>query len=161
MDLLDRLLDHDRWASTTLLELCGDLTDEQLDRPFDIGHKTIRATLDHMIFNIAAWTGEMTGQPDSALVARADGSLPALADRHERAYAAFAGVARRIRDEDRLEETFIDEFGGEMTFGGAIIHVVLHNAEHRADVLHILQRLGIPDLPEIDHGLWDFKRRGL
>ena len=27
MDLLDRMLVHDRWANETLLELCRDLTD--------------------------------------------------------------------------------------------------------------------------------------
>jgi uncharacterized damage-inducible protein DinB len=48
-----------------------------------------------------------------------------------------------------------------MTFGGAILHVILHNAEHRTEVLHILERLGVPNLPEIDHALWDYKRRGL
>jgi len=47
-----------------------------------------------------------------------------------------------------------------MTFGGAIVHVVLHNAEHRTEALHILERVGAPDLPEVDHGLWDHERRG-
>jgi uncharacterized damage-inducible protein DinB len=47
-----------------------------------------------------------------------------------------------------------------VTFGGAILHVVLHNAEHRTEVLYMLERLGVADLPEIDHELWDFKRRG-
>jgi hypothetical protein len=48
-----------------------------------------------------------------------------------------------------------------MRFGGAIVHVILHNAEHRPEVLHILQRLGMAELPEVDHGLWDFVSRGL
>ena len=47
-----------------------------------------------------------------------------------------------------------------MTFGGAILHVVLHNEGHRVEALHVLQRLGVPDLREVDHGLWDFDRRG-
>ncbi|HEY7036700.1 MAG TPA: hypothetical protein VH482_35560 [Thermomicrobiales bacterium] len=44
--------------------------------------------------------------------------------------------------------------------GGAILHVPFYNTEHRTEALHILARLGVPDLPEVDHGLWDFKRRG-
>src|SRR5690349_13120004 len=63
MDLLDRLLEHDRWATTQLLELCRGLTDAQLDQPFDVGHRTLRATLDHQIPNLDFWTGLMTGQP--------------------------------------------------------------------------------------------------
>ena len=52
MDLLDRLLGHDHWATTQLLELSRGLTDEQLDRDFDIGHRTVRETFDHLIYNI-------------------------------------------------------------------------------------------------------------
>jgi uncharacterized damage-inducible protein DinB len=159
MDLLDRLLEHDRWATDQLLELSRDLTDAQLDQAFDIGHRTLRATFEHIIFNVEFWTGLMVGQPVDAQ--RDDRSLAALIDRHERSYAALATLARRVRDEQRLEDTFVDHFDTHMTFGGAIIHVVLHNAEHRSEALHILERLGVPDLPEVDHGLWDFTRRGL
>jgi hypothetical protein len=48
-----------------------------------------------------------------------------------------------------------------MTYGGAILHVILHDAEHRSEVVHILSRLEVSEIPEVDHGLWDFVRRGL
>jgi uncharacterized damage-inducible protein DinB len=158
MDLLDRLLDHDHWATLQLLDVSRGLTDAQLDQPFDIGHRTLRATFGHMIFNVEFWTAAMAGQPFDARPD--DGPPAALRERHERACAAFATLARRVRDEQRLDDTFVDHFGERMTFGGAILHVVLHDAEHRGEALHILDRLGVPDLPEVDHGLWDFKRRG-
>jgi uncharacterized damage-inducible protein DinB len=158
MDLLDRLLEHDQWSTDQLLDLSRGLTDEQLDQAFDIGHQTLRTTFEHMILNVAFWTGLMAGQPVDAQ--RDNRSLAALIDRHERSYAPFATLARRVRDDQRLDDTFVDHFDTHMTFGGAILHVVLHNAEHRTEVLHILERLGVPDLPEVDHGLWDFKRRG-
>ncbi|MBA2469663.1 MAG: DinB family protein, partial [Chloroflexia bacterium] len=66
MDVLDRLLGHDHWATVQLLELSRILTDEQLDQPFDIGHRTLRATFEHMIFNVEFWTGVMAGQPVDA-----------------------------------------------------------------------------------------------
>jgi hypothetical protein len=44
MELLDRLLEHDRWATAQLQELSRVLTDTQLDQPFDIGHQTVRVT---------------------------------------------------------------------------------------------------------------------
>ena len=159
MDLLDRLLEHDRWATDQLLDLSRGLTDAQLDQELDIGHRTVRATFEHMIFNVAFWTGLMVGQPVDAQ--GDDHSLAALIDRHERSFAAFATLARQVRDDQRLDDTFVDHFDTHMTFGGAILHVVLHNAEHRSEALHILERLGVPDLPEVDHGLWDFARRGL
>ena len=158
MDLLDRLLGHDHWATARLLDLSRGLTDAQLDQPFDVGHRTLRATFEHMIFNVEFWTASMAGRPVDAR--RNDRSLAALVDRHERSYATFAGFARRVRHEQRLDDTFVDHFGGRMTLGGAIIHVVLHDAEHRSEALHILERLGVPDLPEVDHGLWDQTARG-
>ena len=153
MDVLDRLLGHDDWATTQLLDLSRDLTDAQLDQAFDVGHRTLRATFEHMIFNVEAWTAEMAGQPIDRQ--RDNRSLAGLHGRHEAAFAAFAALARRVRDERRLDATFIDELGEPMTFGGAIVHVVLHDAEHRSDAQHILSRLGVPGLPEVDHALWD------
>ena len=161
MDLLDRLLEHDRWATTRLLELCRNLDDAQLDRPFDIGHRTLRATLDHQIPNLAVWTSLMPGEP--AAPRPGPGSLDQLIAEHERDYAAFARVARQMRDEARLDETFRDHYGLPMTYGGAILMVILHNEAHRAEIVHIFARLGVPELAEVevDHGLWDFVRRGV
>ena len=155
MDLLDRLLEHDRWATAQLLELSRGLTEAQLDQPFDIGHRTLRATFGHMIINVDFWTRLMTGQPFEG---EADNpSLAALIERHERDYATFAVLARRLRDEQRLDGTFVDHYAVDKTFGGTILHVVLHNAEHRTEAVHILERLGVPHVPEVDHGLWDYE----
>ncbi len=159
MDLLDRLLEHDRWATGQLLEVSRNLTDEQLVQTFDIGHGTLLATFGHMVFNVEVWTEAIIGEPVQAK--RSDDSLAELIERHTYALATFAAVARQMRDEQRLDDTFVDDFGAPMTYGGAMLHVILHEAEHRAEALHILQRLGVSDLPEIDHGLWDFVRRGL
>ena len=160
MDLLDLLLDHDRWATTRLLGASGDLTDAQLDQEFDIGHRTLRDTFGHMIYNVPFWTAWLARNPaagwSSADDQPDDRSLAALVDDHERSYGAFATVARRLRDEQRLAETFLDHYAVRKSFGGIILMVVEHNVEHRGEALHILQRLGVPDLPEVDVGVWDY-----
>jgi hypothetical protein len=74
MDLLDRLLEHDHWATTHLLELCRGLTDAQLDQPFD-----------------DFWTGLMTGQPVEPQ--RGSSSLDTLIADHARAYGLCASRA--------------------------------------------------------------------
>src|SRR3954449_13106654 len=135
MDLLDRLLEQDRWATDQLLELCRELTDAQLDQPFDIGHQTLRETLDHQIPNLDFWTALMTGQPVGNQ--RGSSSLDTLIADHERAYAAFASAARQVRDEGRLDDTFLDHHGLPMTYGGAILMVILHNEAHRTELVHI------------------------
>ena len=154
MDLLDRLLEHDQWATTRLLDLSSNLTETQLDQEFDIGHRTLRDTFEHIIVNIEFWTALMTEQPVDEQ--QDDRSVAALIDRHERFYSTFAALARQFRDEQRLDETFIDHYDARKSFGGTILHVVLHNAEHRTEAVHILERLEVPDVPEVDLGLWDY-----
>lgn len=160
MEVLDRLLEHDYWATAHLLDLCRGLTDAQLDQEFDIGQRTLRATLDHQIPNLDFWTGLMTGQPVDEWQGRS--TLEELIARHERAYPAFASLARRLRDEGRLDETYPDHHGYPMTYGGTILMVILHDEWHRSEIVHIFARLDGPELAnvEVDYGLWDFKRRG-
>jgi uncharacterized damage-inducible protein DinB len=148
MDLLDRLLGHDHWATTQLLERSRDLTDAQLDQQFDIGHRTLRETYDHMIYVIDFWTSMMNGQPAShdRTTQSYDRSVPALIERHERFQAAFATAARRALDEQRLDETFVDHYDYRQSVGATIIQVALHNAQHRNEARHILERLGVSGL---------------
>src|SRR5207247_1729624 len=61
MDLLDRLLGHDAWTTRQLLLRCRGLADAALDREFDIGHRTVRATLAHITRNVAGWSELMSG----------------------------------------------------------------------------------------------------
>lgn len=161
MELLDLMLDHDRWATLQLLEASGGLSDAQLDQPFDIGHRTLRETLAHMIFNVPFWTAFLTGRPAedgySADVQPEDRSLAALIGYHERGYQAFADAARRLRDENRLFDTYADHYGVRKSFGGTVLMVIEHNVEHRSEILHMLARLGVPDLPEVDYGVWDYR----
>jgi uncharacterized damage-inducible protein DinB len=160
MDLLDRLLEHDRWGTSQILKVCATLTDAQLDQEFDIGHRTLRVTIDHLISTIEGWTALMVRipppeHPDNLTIAM-------QADRHDRAYAAFADLARRVMDEDRMEDMFADFYGVQQTFGAAIVQVILHNEGHRNEAVHILTRLGLPaETLEFDHALWDFVRRGV
>ena len=154
MDLLDRQLRHDQWATAQLLELSRGLTDEQLDQPFDIGHQSLRATFEHMIYYVGFWTAYMTGQP---VPERSDDhALVALIDHHERTYPIFAALARQLRDEQRLDDTFLDHYGERVTCGATILHVIVHNVQHRAEARHILERLGVPDLPEGDPQEWEW-----
>src|SRR4051812_16495835 len=123
MDLLERLLRHDHWATARLLELSQGLTDAQLDQPFDMGHGTLRATFEHMFYAMDFWTVNMAGQPVTWQDAGRH-SLAELRARHERFFAAFAEVARRTRDAQRLDETFVDSDAHHFTLGGAIIHII-------------------------------------
>ena len=153
LDLLDRWLGHDRWTTAQYLELSRDLTDAQLDQEFDIGLRTLRATFDHMIFNVGAWTGYMTGNPVE--IDRRDCSVPALIERHEQTYELFAKAARQAVDEGRLDDVFLDHYDYPQSVGGTIVNVIWHNANHRSEVRHILVRLGVPVKRDGDPQEWE------
>ena len=140
MDLLDRLVRHDHWATHQLLDRSRNLSDAPLDQPFDIGLQTVRATFEPMIGNVAFWTASMTGQPLDAQ--RDDRSPAALIERHACAHTIFAALAHQRPDEQRLDETFVDHVGARVTCGATILHVILHNAPHRSEARHLLDRLG-------------------
>ncbi|MFG0259637.1 MAG: DinB family protein [Phycisphaerales bacterium JB041] len=160
MDLLDRLLGHDAWTTGALLGRCGELTDEQLDQDIDIGWRTVRRTLDHLIWNMQAWGNEMAGLP---LGERGGDSLGELAARLDAASAHLAATARGIASRGAWDETWVPPHDGEpveRTYGGTIAHVITHSMHHRAQVLYMLRVLGLKDLPEGDVLTWEAQVHG-
>jgi uncharacterized damage-inducible protein DinB len=155
MDLLDRFLGHDAWTTRQLLLLCQNLTDEQLDREFDIGHRSVRATLLHILRNMEVWTDLMSGQP----VRTSQGqSVSAMIERLDRASADLARLARAVAERSGWDERFVDSLDSppaEKTYGGSIAHVITHSMHHRAQLLYLLRRLGVERLPEGDVLSWE------
>jgi uncharacterized damage-inducible protein DinB len=162
MDILDRLLGHDAWTGHLILLRCQELTDEQLDQPFDVGPGSVRATLRHTVRNVEVWTALMA---DGPIPDHGDANPPSAAEllaRHDAAMAAFRALAERITAKGRLDELWIDRLDDppkEKTYGGAIAHVLTHNHFHRAELLHMLARLGLTDLPEGDVLSWEQQAR--
>lgn len=157
MDLLDRMLGHDYWATATLLDLSRDLTDAQLDQEFDIGHRTLRETFDHMIYVIDFWPGWMTGRPvaHDRTTQEYARTIASFVERHERFHTNFAALARQLQDEGRLDETFIDHYEVRQSKGATIIQVIAHNQQHRSEIRHMLERLGVPNLWDYDPQEWE------
>ncbi len=159
MDLLDRLLGHDAWTTRQLLLRAGELDPAALHLPFDAGHETVYETLIHMIGNVRTWTDLMTGTPiDRAESSWSGLSIDDLIARHDAASEDFAALARRIRDENRFDELWIDTLDDPptaKTYGGAIAHVISHDMHHRSELLHMLARLGLAGLPEGDALSWE------
>jgi uncharacterized damage-inducible protein DinB len=160
MDLLDRLLGHDVWTTRQFLLRCEGLRDEQLDREFDIGHRTVRATLQHVIFNMEVWSDLMAGQP--VQVDRGsklqDRSVSAFISRLDQAAFNLARVARDVAQRGAWDERWTDVLDNppaEKTYGGGIAHIITHSMHHRAQLLYMLRQLGVQNLPEGDVLSWE------
>ena len=160
MDLLERLLKHDAWTTRQLLFLCVNITDEQLDRDFDIGHRTARATFLHIIRNIEVWSDLMSGLPVRADEANEPPgrAVERMIARLDRAAADLALIAQEVALRDAWDERWIDHIDNpptEKTFGGGIAHVITHGMHHRAHLLYMLRRCGVSELPEGDVFSWE------
>ncbi len=155
MDLLDRFLGHDAWTTLQLLLCCQGLTDEQLDQEFDIAHQTVRAVFLHIIRNVEAWSDLMAGQ---VIRASQGQSIAELIARLDQASSDLATVARTVAKRDEWDERWIDPLESppiERTYGGTIAHVITHSMHHRAQLIYMLRRLGVEELPEGDVLSWE------
>jgi uncharacterized damage-inducible protein DinB len=160
MDLLDRLLGHDAWTTRELLLRCQNLSDAQLDHEIDLGHKTLRATLLHLIWNMEAWTDGLAGRPlrDKPNDRPEARSVPGMIARLDAAGEDLARVARGVAARNAWDERWKavdDPAGHELSYGGAIAHVITHSMHHRAQIIAMLRRLGVHDLPEGDVLSWE------
>jgi uncharacterized damage-inducible protein DinB len=162
MDLLDRLLKHDRWTTRQVLAICSTLPPEQLHRQIPIGHGTIDETLRHMIRNVQVWTDLMCTRPIRPRDPVEHAGIVELAEIFEASYADFAVSAGELRDGNRLDDMYLDVLDEPPTpksFGGTIAHVITHDMHHRSEILNMLGQLGVPNLPEGDVLGWEAQWR--
>ena len=158
MDLLDRLLHHDRWTTEQLLERCRELRAEQRAQPFDVGHQTLEATFQHMLGNVRAWSDLMAERPVWSSPEQPATTLDDLIAQWQAAYDDFAALARTIASQNRWDATYVDVLDDppqRKTFGGTIAHVITHNMHHRCEVIHMLTRLGLANVLEGDVLSWE------
>ena len=155
MDLLDRFLAHDVWTTRQLLDICSELPDETLDQEFDIGHRTLRKTFDHIIGNMEIWSTLMANE---CVEAKNDQTLSGMNDRLTAAESRLKTVARKVADSHGWDEEWTDHLDDpprQKTFGTAIAHVVTHSMHHRAQILYMLRKCGVPSIPEGDVFSWE------
>ena len=165
MDLLDRLLAHDIWSTRQLLLQSKPLTEAQLDQLFDVDSRTLRACFVHIIQVMETWNDllyERPVRPSSELSAKSQ-SLEGLRARLEEAGEEFAAISTKIARENRWDDQFTDVLDNpprKKSFGGTIAHVITHSMHHRAQVMYMMEQLGIRDHIEGDVLGWEQTLRG-
>ncbi|MEM1445614.1 MAG: DinB family protein [Planctomycetota bacterium] len=158
MDLLDRLIGHDAAATRCLLELALPLSDADLDRAFPVGLGTLRRTFVHVVENAETWTDLMDGVDPRVRPVATDESIGALLRRFDVVSVRFARLARSIVDAGRLDDCFVDVLDSpakDKSFGAGILHIATHGMHHRAQLLFMMRRLGLPHVPEGDALSWE------
>ena len=155
MDILDRLIAHDTWTTQQLLNACEALSDDLLDKEFDMDHRSLRETFIHMVENLETWTDLIHERP---VQEKQGNSIPELKQRLVNASRDFTNLARQIGRENRFDDSFWDVLDNPprlKTFGGAIGHVLTHNMHHRAQIMYLMEKVGIQDHIEGDLLSWE------
>lgn len=138
---------HNDWARDKLLELATPLSDAALDRPFEMGCGTLRATLSHLYFAERIWLErwEASGARDLPHE-RGLNQLDDLASAWRRLSATrnswITGFA--ASDFDRLvnyRSLKGDPFSGRLS--GLMLHVCNHGVHHRAQAVNMLRHIGV------------------
>jgi uncharacterized damage-inducible protein DinB len=167
MKTLERLLRHDAWTTRTLVVLSSELSDAELDREFDIGHRTLRRTFVHIIRNMECWCDLMSARPQrwgedgSAAPAQ---TISGLKDRIDAVAGQLLELSRSVEEGNREDELFVDYLDQPPTrksLGGGLVHVATHGMHHRAQCLYIMRRLGVKNLIEGDALGWERIHLGL
>lgn len=166
-DVLHILLKHDAWATRTLILASKPLSNEQLHHPFDIGHGSIHDTLTHVIGAMLRWSDRISGRPLRTGPDRI--ATPLTPDQLLRELDVAADdlyeTARRIDSDGRLNHdiTIKDASGRSYAFSNAaaLVHVTTHGMHHRAQIVNMRRRLGLPPIGlDLDPCEWDMVDRG-
>ena len=155
MDIVDRLLAHDIWTTRQLLLACKSLPDAALDQEFDIDHRSLRKTFVHIIENLEIWTDLISERP---VQNRQGSTISELLDRLSLVGRDFANVTRKIVREKRYDDCFLDTLDNPprlKTYGGAIGHVITHDMHHRAQVMFLMEKVGLKEHIEGDLLGWE------
>ena len=160
VDILERFLGHDHWTTNQLIEQSKVLTQQQLEHRFDLGHGTVLATLEHIVDNMETWVDLMNGGQFRTLADPQQrwSTLAGLQSRLDVAAAELATLAMRVQREQRSDDLWtdvLDKPPTQKSFGGAIVHIITHSMHHRAQLIHMLKRLGVQDVLEGDALGWE------
>jgi len=141
------------WANDRVLTAAAALSDEQLDRPFDMGLGTLRKTLLHIRDAECWWYGNWTNGPDRPFpkleaqtrVAAIRESFHQAAEQRN-AYIALghADMARPVSAQPRPDRV--------LTFklGETLLQLCHHSTHHRAQAANMLRHVGATP-PELDY----------
>jgi AraC family transcriptional regulator len=144
MDLTDRMLEHDRWLTSRLIDAAGELPETGLDEPVPIPTEAPNAWFDDgLVYSKEIWTAALAGgeQPERG----GDTAICALSDRHERSSSEFADRVREIRDRNAWDTAFVDALCDppeSFTFGGMVAHVLTWSAHRRQVIVGALRNRG-------------------
>ncbi len=162
MNLLVRMVEHHVWLVGELVDRAAALDAATLDAPINLSVEgvdddpTVRSLLSRLIGQMDMWNNVIASRDYDFAIERHE-SIASMRSRLRAAGDAFLSEVRRVVDEGRLDETFVDAHCDPpeiFTYGGLIAHVLTFAAHRRTLVLGALATAGITDLGAGDPRKW-------
>jgi uncharacterized damage-inducible protein DinB len=141
------------WARNRLHEVARPLTDDQLDRPFDLGVGSLRATLLHIAQAEQWWLDNWT-QGSGHLFPPFDERVPVteITRRFDQTIARRNQMLASITDADLqriVTATPRPNVQRVFPLGVTMLQLCVHGTHHRAQALNMLRRVSAT-VPELD-----------
>ncbi len=164
MDLCDRLVEHDHWHTSRLLEQAATLPEEALDRhmrpglvvhSFEGPEPDLRTMLDRIVFTKEVWTAAIGGRE---FPTERDRSIAGQQARLAVVQPQFSALVRRVRDRNEWDDVFVDALCQppvSFTFGSVIAHILTVSLTRRQTVVDVLRELGVKDVETRDPIEWE------
>ena len=163
MELVMTMFDHHVWAVGKMIDLAGDLNDEQLDAPIVLSVEgvdddpTIRSLLSRLVGQMAMWNASMESRPYDWDIERNE-QLTSMRERLDHEGERFKQRAAELVEDGRLDETFVNatcDPPETYSFGGVLAHVLTFAAHRRTLVTGALISAGVDvDLVTADPRAW-------
>ena len=143
-DALLDLVRHHMWATTTLIEACRELSDEQLTAPGHASFGSILETLNHFIGSDAHYMCQLGGRPPTWSETHGDVGLDQLASRADDLSSAWESFLAADVFEAGRGLVLPEDEGVYRTHAGIVLaQVLFHATAHREQVCTMLTALGI------------------
>lgn len=151
VETLRELFVYNDWGRDRLMRLAVELSDAQLDRPFEMGAGTLRQTLWHMFKWEWMWLRRWQGQsPKSDECPRDFPTMQDLREQWRQTAEQRDCFLGQLRDNQIHQSViFTNDQDKAYTFRLAdmIVHVCNHGTHHRAQALNMLRHLAIKPPP--------------
>jgi uncharacterized damage-inducible protein DinB len=144
---IELLFSYNRWANQKILAACQGISAAELNTPAQVSFGSLLGTLIHTLGTENIWRLRLQGaaSPHQMWQPAEFQDLDDLSARWEEEETAMRGFLASLKDEDMQRRvTFTRMKGGaeEATIWKALVHVVLHGMQFRAEAGVILSQMG-------------------
>ena len=145
---------HGDWANDRLVSAAEGLSDEQLDRPIEMGRGDLRKTLLHIYAGEYVWLQRWIGNADQPWVAEGEPLPVAEIARLFKGMRADRDASLASLTDRDLNRTlgYLDTLEGRFTapLGDMLLQGCSHSMHHRAQAANMLRRVGVKP-PGLDY----------